>query len=100
MRSADWKKLPKDEQLRFYRCPACGEMVDNKSVEEITEHHSHVLHPERYPGLFSPTLASVGQEVQERAIGRLSPDRRSDYGSSRCDESLSGEETMSAPNGD
>jgi uncharacterized protein YlaI len=59
MRSDEWKKLPKNEQMHFYRCPACGEMVDNKSLEEITEHHSHVLHPERYEKSFTPTLAAV-----------------------------------------
>jgi hypothetical protein len=57
MRSEDWKKLSKEDQLHFYRCPACGEMVDNKSMQEITEHHSHVLHPERYQRLFATALA-------------------------------------------
>jgi hypothetical protein len=48
MQQQEWEKLPTEERLHFYRCPACGEMVDNQSVEEITEHHSHILHPERF----------------------------------------------------
>jgi hypothetical protein len=28
-----------------YRCPGCGELVDNREVDEVLEHHQHVLHP-------------------------------------------------------
>jgi hypothetical protein len=28
-----------------YRCPACGEMVDNTDRESVRVHHDHVLHP-------------------------------------------------------
>ncbi|HEX4641136.1 MAG TPA: hypothetical protein VH252_07100 [Chthoniobacterales bacterium] len=44
-------KTKKREQTRspardkFYRCPACGEMVDNTNRESIRFHHHHVLHP-------------------------------------------------------
>jgi hypothetical protein len=29
----------------FYRCPACGEMVDNRDRAAVRFHHDHVLHP-------------------------------------------------------
>ena len=29
----------------FYRCPACGDLVDGKNIEAVRLHHSHVLHP-------------------------------------------------------
>ena len=48
MTREDFEMLPAQEQLHFYRCPACGEMVDKKDVEQITLHHAHVLHPERF----------------------------------------------------
>ena len=28
-----------------YRCPACGEMVDNDQIADVLEHHQHVLRP-------------------------------------------------------
>jgi uncharacterized Zn finger protein len=28
-----------------YRCPECGEMVNNRDPEAIRLHHDHVLHP-------------------------------------------------------
>ncbi|MEY2578286.1 MAG: hypothetical protein QOI49_1110 [Verrucomicrobiota bacterium] len=30
---------------RFYRCPGCGQMVDNQQREAVFEHHDHVLRP-------------------------------------------------------
>ena len=54
--------LPSRDQLHFYRCPACGEMVDKRQLEEIVLHHSHVLHRGHYifqrpwPSRSSPVL--------------------------------------------
>ena len=33
------------EGPNLYRCPACGEMVDNRQREAVRFHHDHVLHP-------------------------------------------------------
>jgi len=50
----------------FYRCPACGEMVDNHDRAAVGFHHDHVLHPRFDPFVtlpsgvgFSPTSRSV-----------------------------------------
>ncbi len=45
MTREDFAALSPEEQRNFYRCPACGEMVDNRQLEEIMLHHAHVLHP-------------------------------------------------------
>jgi hypothetical protein len=58
MEEKDWEKLPTEERLHFYRCPACGKMVDNRLVEQIAEHHSHVLHPERFRRLAAQRQSS------------------------------------------
>lgn len=34
-----------DDKENFYRCPACGEMVDKRQRASVFQHHSHVLHP-------------------------------------------------------
>lgn len=28
----------------FYKCPGCGEMVDNRDRDSVRLHHDHVLH--------------------------------------------------------
>lgn len=33
------------EELKTYRCPACGKMVDNYDREAVRVHHDHILHP-------------------------------------------------------
>jgi hypothetical protein len=38
------------EELKTYRCPACGEMVHNADREAVRLHHDHVLHPRQ--GIF------------------------------------------------
>lgn len=59
MTRKDFETLPAKERLHFYRCPACGEMVDRKDVEQITVHHAHILHPERFR-FAPPQLESSG----------------------------------------
>jgi hypothetical protein len=49
MTPEDFKNLSSSEQANFYRCPACGEMVDKRRVDEIVLHHSHVLRPHDFP---------------------------------------------------
>jgi hypothetical protein len=39
------ERLEKPAKEDFYRCPACGEMVDNRDRAAIRFHHDHVLHP-------------------------------------------------------
>ena len=34
--------------LKCYRCPVCGDMVDASSAEQILLHHEHVTHPQRF----------------------------------------------------
>lgn len=41
--------LPSLEEPVFFRCPACGEMVDPSERAGVLEHHRHVLHPVLYP---------------------------------------------------
>jgi hypothetical protein len=48
MEKQKFADLPAEEQRYFYRCPACGEMVDNRNLNEIVLHHAHVLHPNRF----------------------------------------------------
>ena len=31
--------------MESYRCPGCGQMVNNRDLEAIRLHHAHVLHP-------------------------------------------------------
>jgi hypothetical protein len=33
---------------RFYRCPGCGEMVNERELSEVLKHHQHVLDPYRF----------------------------------------------------
>jgi len=42
----------------FYRCPACGEMVNNTDRESVGLHHDHVLHPPFYR--FAPFADAAG----------------------------------------
>jgi hypothetical protein len=34
-----------DAAKSSYRCPACGETVDNRDLDAVRFHHHHVLHP-------------------------------------------------------
>ena len=45
------------ESSRFYRCPACDEMVDGHDVNELLEHHQHVLDPYRFLALRAQGIA-------------------------------------------
>ena len=60
MQKEAFEKLPTKEQLYFFRCPTCGEMVDNRDIAEIVEHHSHVLHPERFRKSFAGSVQQTG----------------------------------------
>jgi competence CoiA-like predicted nuclease len=48
MEKEAFQNLSAEEQRNFYRCPACGEMVDNRRLDEIVRHHAHVLHPNHF----------------------------------------------------
>ena len=48
MEEQRFEDLPPEEQRHFYRCPACGKMVDNRDLNAIVLHHAHVLHPNRF----------------------------------------------------
>jgi hypothetical protein len=38
-----------EDERKFFRCPACGEIVDSSNIAEVVEHHRHVLNPALYP---------------------------------------------------
>jgi hypothetical protein len=55
------KERPKSQARKnSYRCPACGEMVDNDNWEAVRFHHDHVLRPRPHPLL--PALHSAAPE--------------------------------------
>ena len=39
----------------FYRCPACGDEVDQTDRVAVAQHHQHVLHPYLFRGFFRAT---------------------------------------------
>jgi hypothetical protein len=39
------KSRPAPISENLYRCPGCGEMVNNRDVDAIRLHHQHVLRP-------------------------------------------------------
>jgi hypothetical protein len=49
---AEKKDDPRDSNKpiadHFYRCPACGALVDGRDREEMQLHHQHVLFPHRH----------------------------------------------------
>jgi PHP family Zn ribbon phosphoesterase len=46
-----------------YRCPACGEMVDNRCKAEVFRHHDHVLHPQFRPEWYQLARPHVWQDA-------------------------------------
>ena len=36
-------------EAQTYRCPGCGEAVDSRRMEEVLQHHQHVVLQHRYP---------------------------------------------------
>jgi hypothetical protein len=48
-----------------YRCPACGQMVENRDMDAVRFHHYHVLHPhfDRYVTLpvILPQASTTGR---------------------------------------
>jgi hypothetical protein len=47
------------ERENFYRCPACGEKVDNRLRDAVLFHHYHVLHPQRDSFVRLPVVPSM-----------------------------------------
>jgi hypothetical protein len=45
MNLIDKAKSRMQQSRRFYRCPGCGQKVDNEQAEAVREHHAHVLNP-------------------------------------------------------
>jgi hypothetical protein len=66
------------EELKVYRCPACGELVDNTDWDAIRLHHDHVLHPRQdvFVSLSrpvgSPEDASAHSSAMHPPLGRRS----------------------------
>jgi hypothetical protein len=56
------------EELKFYRCPACGQMVDNRDRDAIRFHHDHVLHPRH-----DLSFTIVGKGAPTQNISRSGP---------------------------
>lgn len=58
MNAAKKRDRTKTASNRFYRCPGCGQEVDNEQADAVREHHAHVLHP-RPPNLFFPVVPTA-----------------------------------------
>ena len=43
----------------FYRCPGCGETVDQRRMDDVLEHHRHVLHQPYPPSWFTASREAV-----------------------------------------
>jgi hypothetical protein len=51
--------------MKTYRCPGCGETVDNLDREAVRLHHDHVLRPRQNPFAFMQFLAPhAGRSVR------------------------------------
>jgi hypothetical protein len=48
---------------REYRCPACGQTVDNGEPEAVREHHAHVLYARPSTGL--PPVVPLVPEMRQ-----------------------------------
>ncbi len=53
-----------------YRCPGCGQMVNSDRLEEVLEHHRHVLYPP--PQWFQRTPSAA----EDAARASSTPDQR------------------------
>ena len=42
-----------DVEESTYRCPGCGQIVDSRRIDEVLEHHQHVLHRPYPPQWFT-----------------------------------------------
>ena len=61
----------------FYRCPACGEMVDNTDRESVGLHHDHVLHPPFYRFAILPMPPATKIRASDSAgVNRPISDKR------------------------
>ena len=38
-----------------YRCPGCGKIVDSRRIEQVLQHHRHVLEQQYPPAWFNVT---------------------------------------------
>jgi uncharacterized C2H2 Zn-finger protein len=36
----EYEKLPPEEKEHFAKCPACGEIFDRRSLDEVLFHHT------------------------------------------------------------
>jgi hypothetical protein len=58
------------EATGFYRCPACGEKVDQESQEEIRLHHSHLRHRDGLAQRFDLSRAPYHHAAQTWILGK------------------------------
>ena len=46
MNPAEFDMLPDSEKQHFYRCEQCGEMVDERQLDDVLFHEDHVHRPD------------------------------------------------------
>ena len=57
-----------DEPEQFsYRCPGCGEMVDERRMSDVLEHHRHVIQPAYPPAWFQQAISGPYQSSRSRS---------------------------------
>ena len=56
-----------------YRCPGCGELVDNRHMDEVLRHHQHVLHAQFPPTWFDSRRETSRTATNARAENELQP---------------------------
>jgi hypothetical protein len=67
------KARPREQQRapeNSYRCPACGEMVENRDLGAVRFHHDHVLHPRMDVYV---TLPAIAPGITPNAAGNQNP---------------------------
>ena len=58
------------EATRVYRCPPCGEKLNQESPEEIRLHHSHVLYRNGFAQRFDLSRAPYHHAAQTWILGK------------------------------
>ena len=52
-------------EAETYRCPGCGQIVDGRRMEEVRQHHQHLLLQHRYPPAWFNVTADASRSRSE-----------------------------------
>ena len=52
----------------FYRCPGCGESVDTRRMDQVREHHHHVINRPYPPAWFTARSGAVASPSTPAAL--------------------------------